>query len=397
MTRWRPAWRGSVIIVILVLLAGAAATWEPDLSRVQVGGLADLERELDALRGRLRIPGMSAAIAEGDRIVWARGFGMANVERGVAAGPNTIYHLASVTKPYASTVLLQLVEEGRLDLNAPVSRFGIAKERTTPIRVWHLLSHTSDEPSGTTYRYDGNAFGDLTDVMERITGRPFAKELAERIIRPLGLTHTAPNPGQLHGFSSLFVSLSVSPRDIEASRAIFDASGLNRAQIESGLAQGYARRWGRSIWPAGLLGPMRPMPHGITLSATGGLVASAPDVARFSIALDQGRLLKDATRQRAWTAAVAPDGQTLPYALGWFVQSYHGRQLVWHYGHMLEASSLIVKIPRQQVTFVVLANSDGLSRWRRLGDDANLLASPAARLFLNWASIRPQQGNSASR
>jgi CubicO group peptidase (beta-lactamase class C family) len=390
MTRSLRGWRGGVIIAILVLLAGWAATWEPDLGDVQARSLVDLERELDALRQQLRIPGLSAAIGEGDRIVWARGFGMANVERGVAAGPDTIYHLASVTKPYASTVLLQLVEEGRLDLNAPVARFGIAKERSTPVRVWHLLSHTSDEPPGMAYRYDGNAFGELTHVVERITGRPFAKDVAERIIRPLGLTQTAPNPGQLHGFSSLFVSLSVRHQDIQASRAIFDASGLNRGQIEGGLAQGYARSWGRSIWPAGLLGPMRPMPHGITLSATGGLVASAPDVARFSIALDQGRLLKDATRRRAWTATVAPDGQTLPYALGWFVQSHHGYQLVWHYGHMLEASSLIVKIPRQQLTFVVLANSDGLSRWRRLGDDADLLTSPAARLFLNWAAIPPQ-------
>jgi hypothetical protein len=65
--------------------------------------------------------------------------------------------------------------------------------------------------------------------------------------------------------------------------------------------------------------------------------------------------------------------------------------LVWHYGHSLESSSLIVKIPERRVTFVILANSDGLSRWRSLGDDADVSTSPAATLFLNWYSSRQQR------
>ena len=126
---------------------------------------------------------------------------------------------------------------------------------------------------------------------------------------------------------------------------------------------------------------MRSLPHGFTLSATSGLVASAAELARLSMALDQGRLLSPPTRALAWQAPVAPDGRPLPYALGWFVQDTRGHRLVWHYGHGLESSSLIVKIPERQVTFVILANSDGLSRWRRLGDDADVTASPAATLF----------------
>jgi CubicO group peptidase (beta-lactamase class C family) len=379
------------LILALLLVLFVLAVREPDFARIQVSSLSDLERELEGLRKRLRIPGMSAAIAEGDRVVWTRGFGMANLERGVVAGPDTIYHLASVTKPIASTVLLQLVDEGRLDLNAQISDFGLTMERSVPVRVWHLLSHTSEEKPGNTYRYDGNVFGNLTKVIEQVTGRPFARELTDRIIRPLGLTHTAPNPGDLHGVSSLVVSFAPSPQDVEAARAIFATSGLERGPIEAGLAIGYARRWGRSIWPTGLFGPMRPMPHGFTLSTTSGLVASAPDVARFSIALDQGRLLKDSTRQRAWTSVVTPEGKTLPYGLGWFVQQAQHFSLVWHYGHGFEASSLLIKLPEHRVTFVILANSDGLSRWRSLGDDGDLFASPAAVLFLNWYSGRQRR------
>jgi CubicO group peptidase (beta-lactamase class C family) len=387
MTRRHILGFGSVIAVLVVVSAWFAVR-EPDFERVRVETLSDLERELEALRLRLRIPGMSAAIAEGEHIVWARGFGLANREHGTAAGPNTIYHLASLTKPYGSTVLLQLVDEHRLELDAPVSRFGIAIERSRPVTVWHLLSHTSGEPPGTGYRYDGNAFGALTQVIERTTGRLFVQELVDRIIRPLGLAETAPNPGDPQGFWSLLVSLTVSAEDVERGRAVFARSGLEREPIEAALAHGYARAWGRWIWPTGLIGPMRPVPHGFTLSTTSGLVASATDVVRFSMALDQGRLLSPSARARAWQVPVAPDGRSLPYALGWFVKEARGHRLVWHYGHGLESSSLIVKIPERQVTFVVLANSDGLSRWRRLGDDADVTASPAATLFLNWYSSR---------
>ena len=126
---------GSVISVLVVVSAWFAVR-EPDFERVRVETLSDLERKLEALRLRLRIPGMSAAVAEGEGIVWTRGFGLANRERGTAARANTIYHLAGLMKLYGSTVLLQLVDERRLDLDAPVSRFGIAIERSRPVKVW---------------------------------------------------------------------------------------------------------------------------------------------------------------------------------------------------------------------------------------------------------------------
>jgi hypothetical protein len=142
---------------------------------------------------------------------------------------------------------------------------------------------------------------------------------------------------------SLVVSLRLSPEDIEEGRAVFAASGIARAPIEATLAQGYLWAWGRWIRPSGLTGPMRPMPHGLTLFPTSGLIASAPDVARFSIELDQGGLLNQTTRALAWTAPLAPDGNPLPYGLGWFVQQHRGYKIVGRYGDGLESSSLLVK------------------------------------------------------
>ncbi len=255
-----------------------------------------------------------------------------------------------MTKPFGATVVLQLVEEGRLSLDAPLSDFGIDVQRSAPVRVWHVMSHTSRDPPGSSYRYDGNAFGFLDRIIERVTGRGFASELAGRIIRPLGLRHTAPNPREpelnLSGPWSWLLGVGpLTAESLARARATFTDSGGDRHAIEARLATGYARRWGRWIWPAGLLGPLDAMPHPTSLFAGGGLVASSPDVARFSLALDTKRLLKEETLDRVYTPVVSPSGEVLPYGLGWFIQQHQRMKLVWHYGHSFEASSLILRSP----------------------------------------------------
>ena len=355
---------GLVLVSASLVLSGCRREDTPSArAQAEPAGVTQLERQLEELRKQLRIPGMSAAVAKDGRVVWAQGFGWADRERGVPAGPETIYHLASLTKPFAATVLLQLVEEGRLDLDAPVAEFGVDLGGSDTVRVWHLLSHTSSAPPGTRYRYDGYAFGELEKVIEGVTGRSFAAELTDRIIRPLQLQHTAPNP--------------------EDERNALAASGIERAPIVQSQAKGYAPAWGRNVWPSGLFGPIRPMDHPTSFHPSAGLVASAVDVAKFSIALDQGRLLSDSMRARAMTPVVAPSGDTLPYGLGWFVQEHSPVTLVWHYGHWFSSSSLIVKVPERRLTFVLLANTDGLSRRRGLGDHGNVLRSPAAAAFLD--------------
>jgi CubicO group peptidase (beta-lactamase class C family) len=350
--------------VCAALIALQSIIWSsPAAGRTSLGVF---ERDLAAMREPFDIPGMSAAIAERGKIIWARGFGMANRKRLVPAAADTIYHLASVTKPYAATVVLQLVEEGKLDLNQPLSEFDIRMDTIGPdARVRHLLSHTSSGTPGTVFRYDGNTYGRLTAVVEKVTGRSFSAELADRIIRRLDLKRTGPNPRRVPDLPPGF------PED-----RTFEQSGLDYIAIEGPLAMGYRR--------SGLTGPMNPMAHPTYLFAAAGLVASAPDVARFSIALDQGVLLKRSTLDLAWTPGKLSSGAEFPYGLGWFVQTYQGTRIVWHFGQGLESSSLLLKIPDRELTLVILANSDGLSRGLHLGDHGDVLRSPFARLFLIW-------------
>lgn len=101
-----------------------AACGETPLEPVTVAptdGLHGFEAALDSIRVGLEIPGFAAAIAHGNEIVWSRGFGLADVERGRPATDTTCFYVASVTKSVAAIVLMQLVEEGRVTLDDPIS------------------------------------------------------------------------------------------------------------------------------------------------------------------------------------------------------------------------------------------------------------------------------------
>ena len=338
-----------------VLMAGCASgTTGP--SQVQIApqaGLQGFAARLDSIRVRLLIPGMAAAIVKDGRVVWSAGLGQADAVSGREATAQTPFHLASLTKPFAAVILMQLVEEGRVGLDDPVSRYGVTLTAPDTVRVRHLLTHTSEGVPGTQYRYSGNRFGLLDQVIQSAAGRSFADLLCERILRPLALPNTAPNPAQ---------------------RAAFACTGLDIEGFRSRMAAGYELR-GSAVVPA---------THPDYFGAAAGLVASAADVAAFSIAIDQGRFLRAETWREVFTPARNNAGAALPYGLGWFIQVHQGVTLQWHYGYWTTNASLIVRAPERGLAFVVLANTPNLSAaFPGLGADENVLRSDVAKLFVD--------------
>jgi CubicO group peptidase (beta-lactamase class C family) len=152
----------------------------------------------------------------------------------------------------------------------------------------------------------------------------------------------------------------------------FNLTGLNRDQFISAMAAGYELRDGRIVRVG------QPTYFG----TAAGLVASAEDMAKYSIAIDQGQFLAPETWDSVFTPSVSNNGATLPHGLGWFVYEYEGATLQWHYGYWDSNSSLIVRAPQKRLTFVVMGNTNMLSRAYGLGVDANVMRSDVARLFV---------------
>ena len=116
--------------------------------------------------------------------------------------------------------------------------------------------------------------------------------------------------------------------------------------------------------------------------AAGGVITTVLDLAKFDVALDQGLLLSAASRAAMLAPMRSKSGEALAYGLGWFVQEYQGHTLVWHSGWWEHAySALYLKIPTRDLTFIVLANSEGVW-WNNPLDRAEVQRSEFAQAFL---------------
>jgi CubicO group peptidase (beta-lactamase class C family) len=313
-------------------------------------GLQGFEARLDGLRMELRIPGLAAAIARDGEIVWSRGFGYADVDQGRPATDTTSFYWASVTKSVAAIVIMQLVEEGLLNLDTPISEFGLSVESQGTVTVRHIFNHTSEGVPGSSHRYSGNRYILLGDVAEQATGRTFAQLLDERILDPLGLRHTAPDVAIMEAFLQ---------------------TGLNRHAFMANMAMPYALEAGeivRGQYPS----------H---FSPSAGLMASVRDIATISVALDQDRFLTREAKQVMLSPSISIQGEDLAYGLGWYVQEHEGLKLEWHGGEWNCQSALILRVPERNLTFVAVANARQMSGAYRMGL-GDVMESGVARLFM---------------
>jgi CubicO group peptidase (beta-lactamase class C family) len=179
-----------LITVLVITLPAGCAT--PPTKPVEVNSEPwdKFEAELEGLRQAMKIPGMSAAVVKDGHVVWARGLGYADIEKQIRATPETPYNLASVTKPHAALVVMQLVQEGKLSLDDPVSRYGVNLPEGDKVLVRHLMSHTSEGTPGQRYSYNGDRYALLGQVVEQRAVRRVEPVLApHRLLSPRRLLH----------------------------------------------------------------------------------------------------------------------------------------------------------------------------------------------------------------
>jgi D-alanyl-D-alanine carboxypeptidase len=191
-------------------------------------GIRLLEAWVESQMAYRQLPGMSLGMVYDQELVWARGFGSADVEREVPATPDTIYRIASITKLFTSTAIMQLRDQGRLRLDDPVEErlpsFRIRRQHrdAPPVTVRHLLTHTSGlpresafpywtdlqfpaaeeilaalseqetvYPPDTHWKYSNLAMALAGEIVAHLSGEPYAGYIEHHILRPLGMGSTS--------------------------------------------------------------------------------------------------------------------------------------------------------------------------------------------------------------
>src|SRR5579872_2714233 len=143
---------------------------------------------LDSIKAGLRIPAMEAGVMQAGSVLLEKGFGV----------PSTaVFRVASITKTFTSTLIMQLVGKGRLNLDSGIIRYGVDLGNPD-ITVRELLTHTSEEKPGSWFSYNGYRYGRLGAIIARVAGKPYYQLLMENIVKPLDLYSTAPGDSLTH-------------------------------------------------------------------------------------------------------------------------------------------------------------------------------------------------------
>jgi CubicO group peptidase (beta-lactamase class C family) len=328
------------VAFVPVLLSAVAAQTNSETDGVGSYVREEMQRE--------HIPGVALLVSRGGKIVRAEGFGLANVELQVPVKPETVFQSGSMGKQFTATAVMMLVEEGKVGLDDPLTKyFPDAPASWKEVTVRELLSHTggfgdypdkfdfrrdwTEEellkmvegiplayPPGTKWEYSNLGFLTLGILIHRVTGEFYGDFLQERIFHPLGMQTTR----------------IISEADIIPNRA----SGYR-------LVKGELKN---QEWVA----PM------INTTADGSLYFSILDLAKWDAALYTEKLLKRSSLEQMWTPAKLKNGQPNKdgYGFGWFIGERHGHRVISHDGAWQGFKSAIARYADDQLTVVVLAN-----------------------------------------
>ncbi len=320
---------------------------------------------IDTLRRNANIPGLSVAVVKDGEIIVSAGLGYANVEGRTPATADTPYDIASVAKPISAVVALRLVEEGILDLDRPIAEYsgwqdfceGFSRQpsifaqdlRCEPPNhtLRQLLSHTATGTPGSLFSYNPILYSWGSRPIMAAAEAQFSDLVEQYVFRAVDMRRSARKY-----------------RDLPLREDLAAREALPYQLNDDGVAS-----------PSPPRGPQGD-------GAAGGVVSTVLDLAKFDIALDNGTLISAESRSQIMTPTPLSDGGTAPYGLGFYVQEYEGLTLVWHSGWWEDAySALYLKVPEQDITLILLANSEGIW-WGNPLDQAAVEESEFAQAFL---------------
>jgi CubicO group peptidase (beta-lactamase class C family) len=313
---------------------------------------------------RLKIPGVSLAIVEGDKIVHLRGFGKAR-PGGETPTPQTPFFIASLTKSFTALAVMQLVEAGKIDLDTPVQRylpwFRVAdSQASAQITVRHLLNQTSGLPTSS---------GEIPLAdFDNSTG---ATERQARRLTTLKLKHAVGSAFEYSNSNYNLLGLIIEAASGElyadyVQKHIFTPLNMSHSYTSRAMAKQNSLAVGHQYWFAHpFAAPNIPVPQGSLPS--GQLISSSEDMARYLIALLNGGRYGDAQilssagidELHRGMVDISAMGISLgQYGMGWFVDDIGGTKVVWHSGTNPDFAAYMALLPGQKKGVVLLFNAD---------------------------------------
>ncbi len=339
--------RTPLVLALLLLLLGSSAPARP------VAPPADLAGSFDRLLAQTyppAEPGAAVLVEKDGQVLLRKAYGLAHLELGVPLRPDMVFRIGSLTKQFTALAILQQVQQGKLALSDDLTRFlpdypthgqritienllthtsGIKNYTDLPawkdgsfegFSVSQILDRVKDQPldfaPGEKWLYDNSGYLLLGIILEKITGQPYATWVAENLLKPLSLTHTA---------------------------------YADWGAIVPGRAAGYDG-------PTGHYRNALPL-AGNQAQADGGLLSTVDDLARWEHALTKGGLLRRDLLDRMFSPFHLKDGRSTNYGYGWELWTYEGHRLEEHDGVLNGFKSEILRLPEDHLLIVILSNA----------------------------------------
>jgi D-alanyl-D-alanine carboxypeptidase len=328
---------------VLTLFACAMAAWSQAPSDADFVRSADEHVETFVRQNQFS---GSVLVARDGKPIFVKAYGMANREWDIANTVDTKFRLGSITKQFTATLILHLVEQGKLKLDDPVSKYYTdAPPAWSKITVHHLLTHTSGIPSytglpdffakhsqnplspgeivkltqnmplefepGKQFKYDNTGYILLGYIIEKITGKPYAAYVRETIFEPLGMKNS--------GYDAYSVVLHR-----RASGYSFDGVFTNAGYLDMTL------------------------PY-----AAGSLYSTVDDLLIWDRSLYGNKILSDESKKKMFTPFLEK------YAYGWVIDSLGKHMMMEHNGGINGFSTDLKRFPDDKVTVIALCNIDG--------------------------------------
>ena len=348
---------------ILFVLASTVVAANAAGAQYIIGARDSLTARVDSVFrtfDRTDSPGCALGVYRGGTIAYARGYGMANLESGIAMGPRTVLDIGSISKQFTATAILLLAQDGKLRVDDPVRRYiPQLPPYADSITIRNLLNHTSgirdyltlwtiagrsfdatadtvdflrlitrstepNFPIGTHYLYSNSGFALLGQIVYRVSGQPLAQFLRTRIFEPLGMYDT---------------------RSLDDHTAIVPNRAVGYAPLGTGSRSG-----------GGASGFRVAMSHFDGTGGAGSVHTTVEDLARWDRDFDSatvgGHALVDALLQRGKLR----NDSTISYALGIVVDTYRGLHRVWHNGAWAGYRAMFARFPDQHLSVSTLCN-----------------------------------------